>query len=81
MDIPEKVGLGLSTFLGIVVVGAAVFGEVVVEDPFTAKPGANGFTHPSMDGLAFGFGEMVTRDVAFLASVEPDVFLVPVCGG
>lgn len=69
-------GLGLSTFLEFVV------GEVVVEDPFTAKPGANGFTHPSMDGVAFGFGAMVTRDVALLPSLGPeDVLFVPVGGG
>ena len=49
--------------------------EAVVEDPLTAKPGANGFTHPSIDSVAFGFATMVTLEVALLpvASVGPDV--------
>lgn len=47
------------------------------EAPLTAKPGANGFTHPSADSVALGLGTMVTRDVLGLTpSVGPDFLLV-----
>ena len=52
-------------------------GVVVVEDPLTAKPGANGLTHPSKDAVAFGLGTMDTLDVPLTVSVGPDVLFPP----
>lgn len=53
-------------------------GVLVLEDSFIAKPGANGFTHPSIDGVALGFGTMLTLDVALTISDGLDARLIPV---